>query len=200
VRAKLPGARASQVSAAGAGGGAVGGAPVSGLCAARARSRGPHRGAQAARTRSSWRARTWAQVVLTVRPHQQPAAREVPLVRQKIAFNPVSPHLCAAVSPTLEPGAGAAAPAAGAGAGGGARSGGKLGYIRVSTFNKQTSEGVRAALEQLHAGGAERCGAHIERPCLEPSLSSGTPEAAGSGQSSCYFFLINDCLPFHCPL
>jgi len=156
-----------------------------------------------------------AQVVLTVRPHQQPAPREVPLVRQKIAFNPVSPHLCAAVSPTLvagggavaargapEPGAGAmaAAPAAGAGAGGGARSGGKLGYIRVSTFNKQTSEGVRAALEQLHAGGAERCGAHIERPCLEPSLSSGTPEAAGSGQSSCYFFLINDCLPFHCPL
>jgi len=76
----------------------------------------------------------------------------------------------------------AAAPAAGAGAGGGARSGGKLGYIRVSTFNKQTSEGVRAALEQLHAGGAERCGAPIERPCLEPSLSSGTPEAAGSGQ------------------
>jgi len=113
------------------------------------------------------------QVVLTVRPYRQPAAREVPLVRQKIAFNPVSPQLCAAVSPTLvagggaaaarggpEPGAGAAdaAPAAAA-AGGGARSGGKLGYIRVSTFNKQTGEGVRAALEQLRAGGAERCGA-----------------------------------------
>jgi len=106
------------------------------------------------------------QVRLTVRPYQQSATREVPLTRQKIAFNPVSPQLCAGVSPSVVAGgpAGSGArgaqmpnPASPALNGNGAGSGsGKLGYIRVATFSKQTGEGVRAALEQLRAGGAER--------------------------------------------
>ena len=105
------------------------------------------------------------QVVLRMRPYQQSATRDVALTRQKISFNPVSPQLCAAVSPSLLAGRGSPAEALNPGpadpgsnsnsaaAGGG----GKLGYIRVATFSKQTGEGVRAALEQLRASGAERC-------------------------------------------
>ena len=97
-----------------------------------------------------------------MRPFQQSAMREVALTRQKISFNPVSPQLCAGVSPSLLAGRGSgggaphprpADPGSNGAAAGGA---GKLGYIRVATFSKQTGEGVRAALEQLRAGGAER--------------------------------------------
>ena len=42
------------------------------------------------------------------------------------------------------------------GGGGGAR-GRKVGYIRVSTFSKQTPENARAALQRLKADGADRC-------------------------------------------
>ena len=103
------------------------------------------------------------QVVLRVRPYQQSATREVALTRQKISFNPVSPQLCADASPSLLAGRGSGGGApnpmpADAGSNGAAAGGaGKLGYIRVATFSKQTGDGVRAALEQLRAGGAERC-------------------------------------------
>lgn len=104
-----------------------------------------------------------AQVVLRVRPYQQSATRDVALTRQKISFNPVSPQLCAGVSPSLLAGRGSGAgalnprPADPGSNGAAAGAAGKLGYIRVATFSKQTGEGVRAALEQLRAGGAERC-------------------------------------------
>ena len=67
---------------------------------------------------------------------------DVTLTRQKISYNPVSTKLCGAVGSAVGPK--------------GADS--KLGYIRVATFNKQTSDSFRQALDKLKADGAGRWG------------------------------------------
>ena len=85
---------------------------------------------------------------LTVRKHGQASTKDLTLVREKITFNPVSSRLCEGVSSSS-----AAAPEAGAASSGGD---GKLGYIRVATFSKQTPENTRSAIQKLKSEGADR--------------------------------------------
>ncbi|EFN57183.1 hypothetical protein CHLNCDRAFT_9114, partial [Chlorella variabilis] len=80
-----------------------------------------------------------SEVVLRVRPSGGGAPRDLSLTRQPIQFNPVDSALCS-TSGQLAPGS----------------SEGRLGYIRVATFSKQTSEKVRAALLTLREQGAQR--------------------------------------------
>ena len=87
----------------------------------------------------------WVQVTLMIQPHDKQEQRKVTLTRQRINFNPVSSQLCKRV-----PFAGGAA------AGDGAEEEGKLGYIRVATFSKQTTENVKSAIHQLQSEGASR--------------------------------------------
>ena len=80
-------------------------------------------------------------MTLALQPHGQSGTREVTLTREKIDFNPVSSQLCSSSSSS----------------GGGGSSSAKTGYIRLATFNKQTPERARAALQKLKADGADRC-------------------------------------------
>jgi len=84
------------------------------------------------------------QVTLTIRSDSGGATKEVPLSRQRLTFNPVTSQLCKRVSLGGEE-EGLGEPT------------GKVGYIRVATFSKQTTENVKAALHQLQAEGANRC-------------------------------------------
>lgn len=70
----------------------------------------------------------------------QSSTREVTLTREKIASAPVSHQMCSSVSNTVGP----------------TGSSGKLGFVRIATFNKQTTENAKAAFRQLKADGATR--------------------------------------------
>ena len=90
----------------------------------------------------------WLQVVLKLQPHGQENLREVTLKREKIKINPVTAQLCGSPSSSIsEASPSAELPAA---------STGKIGYIRVATFSKQTPENARSALQKLKADGADR--------------------------------------------
>ncbi len=91
----------------------------------------------------------WLQVVLTLKPHGGGDLREVTLKREKIKINPVASQLCSSPSISLpsETSQSAEPPAA---------STGKIGYIRVATFSKQTPDNARSALQRLKADGADR--------------------------------------------
>ncbi len=86
------------------------------------------------------------QVTLTIRSDDSGATRDVPLSRQRLTFNPVTSQLCkkVALGGEAEEGEAAAEPT------------GKVGYIRVATFSKQTTENVKAAIHQLQSEGANR--------------------------------------------
>lgn len=87
-----------------------------------------------------------SEVTLTIRKHGQASTNDLTLVREKINFNPVSSRLCDGVSSS-------SAPPSNAGAASGV---GKVGYIRVATFSKQTPENTRSAIQKLKAEGADR--------------------------------------------
>ena len=89
------------------------------------------------------------QVVLKLKPHSGEGVREVTLKREKIKINPVTTQLCGSASRAVTE----ADPSAEAPAADGA---GKIGYIRVATFSKQTPDSARAALQKLRADGADR--------------------------------------------
>lgn len=95
-----------------------------------------------------------AQVILTLLPHDQSSRKEVVLTRQKIATTPVSSQLCSSVSSSVGP----------------ASASGKLGYVRIATFNKQTTESAKAAFRQLKADGATRFVASVLGPVHNASL------------------------------
>ena len=59
--------------------------------------------------------------------------RLVSLIRRKIRINPVSYALCSPASASL----------------GGNSEGGKVGYVRLATFNKNTADATREALLDL---------------------------------------------------
>lgn len=84
------------------------------------------------------------QVTLTIRPHDGGAEKEVILSRQRLTFNPVTSQLCKKVSLGSNSDGSASDPV------------GKVGYIRVATFSKQTTDNVKTALHQLQAEGADR--------------------------------------------
>ena len=86
------------------------------------------------------------QVTLSIQPHDGGTQREVRLTRRKISFDPVAMHLCPS-----------------GGSGSGSEAAGKLGFIRIATFNKRTPQNARAAIRQLRSDGASRC---------EPEFSS----------------------------
>ncbi|CAL8471979.1 g11521 [Coccomyxa elongata] len=89
-----------------------------------------------------------SEVKLTIRKHGQASTKDLTLVREKIKFNPVSSRLCDGVSSS------SAAPSE---AGAASPSGdGKVGYIRVATFSKQTPENTRSAIQKLKSEGADR--------------------------------------------
>lgn len=88
------------------------------------------------------------QVKLTIRKHGQASTKDLTLVREKINFNPVSSRLCNGVSSSS-----AALSEAGAASSSGD---GKVGYIRVATFSKQTPENTRIAIQKLKSEGADR--------------------------------------------
>ena len=67
-------------------------------------------------------------------------SREFKLTRERIALKPVSFQMCGPVSDTVGP----------------SEASGKLAYVRVATFNKQTTENAKAAFRQLKAEGASR--------------------------------------------
>lgn len=89
------------------------------------------------------------EVVLKLKPHSGEGLREVTLKREKIKINPVTSQLCGSASRAVTE----AAPSAEVPAADGA---GKIGYIRVATFSKQTPDSARAALQKLKADGADR--------------------------------------------
>lgn len=64
----------------------------------------------------------------------------VKLTRERIALKPVSFQMCGPVSDMVGP----------------ADASAKLAYVRVATFNKQTTENAKAAFRQLKADGASR--------------------------------------------
>ncbi|KAG2446345.1 hypothetical protein HXX76_000932 [Chlamydomonas incerta] len=70
------------------------------------------------------------------------APRDVQLVREKVVFRPVSYATCSGVSPS-------------AGVGAGKEGGGKVEYIRVTTFNNSTVDGVVAAMREGKAAGVD---------------------------------------------
>ena len=80
------------------------------------------------------------QVTLALLTPSQSSTREVTLTREKIANAPVSHQLCSSVSNSVGP----------------ASTSGKLGFVRIATFNKQTTESAKAAFRQLKADGASR--------------------------------------------
>ena len=83
------------------------------------------------------------QVTLTVASDENQnslQARTYTLTRERIAIKPVTSQMCESISRTVGP----------------AESTGKLGYVRIATFNKQTTESAKAAFRQLKADGATR--------------------------------------------
>ena len=78
------------------------------------------------------------QVTLDVSSNNK--VRTVKLTRQRITLKPVTWQMCGSAGSAVGP-AGAS---------------GKLAYVRVATFNKQTTESAKAALRQLKADGATR--------------------------------------------
>lgn len=89
------------------------------------------------------------QVNLVVAKHSNSQRQQLDLKRERVTNKSVTSQLCTSVSRSLLADSKADP--------------GKLGYIRVATFNKQTAENVQAAIQHLHADGANRC-AHV---CLE---------------------------------
>ena len=87
------------------------------------------------------------QVLLKLQPHDQQDTKEIVLKREKIKINPVTSQLCGQASSSTEV-SGPETPEV--------DSPGKIGYIRVATFSKQTPENARSALQKLKADGAER--------------------------------------------
>ncbi len=84
------------------------------------------------------------------------------LTRERIALKPVSFQMCGPVSDMVGP----------------ADASGKLAYVRVATFNKQTTESAKAAFRQLKADGASRYalpGKTAERCCFLATLHIGAP-------------------------
>ncbi len=94
------------------------------------------------------------QVVLDVASDSQ--LNGFKLTRERIALKPVSFQMCGPVSDTVGP----------------AHASGKLAYVRVATFNKQTTESAKAAFRQLKADGASRYAlpGKLQKAvaCLEP--------------------------------
>ncbi|KAK9905938.1 hypothetical protein WJX75_009244 [Coccomyxa subellipsoidea] len=88
-----------------------------------------------------------SEVTLTIRKHGEEATKQVTLVREKINFNPVSSQLCGSAS--------ASAASGGAGEAASSSGSGRVGYIRVATFSKQTAENARSAIEKLKSEGAD---------------------------------------------
>lgn len=90
---------------------------------------------------------TSLQVLLKLQPHDQQDTKEIVLKREKIKINPVTSQLCGQASSSTE----VSAPGTPE-----VDSSGKIGYIRVATFSKQTPDNARSALQKLKADGAER--------------------------------------------
>ena len=86
------------------------------------------------------------QVTLQIQPQSSETQKNVQLQRQRLTFNPVSSQVCRRVP--QEP--------RDASSDGSPTTDGTVGYIRIATFSKQTTEGVKAALHQLQAEGATR--------------------------------------------
>ena len=78
------------------------------------------------------------QVTLQVSSHKKVST--VKLTRQRITLKPVTSQMCGSANSAVGP----------------ADASGKLAYVRVATFNKQTTESAKAALRQLKADGATR--------------------------------------------
>lgn len=76
--------------------------------------------------------------------------RTVKLTRQRITLKPVTWQMCGSAGS----------------AGGPPDALGKLAYVRVATFNKQTTESAKAALRQLKADGATRQSASPAPSCV----------------------------------
>ena len=91
-------------------------------------------------------------MTLTIRPHSGGPARDVQLSRERLTFNPVSSQVCRRTGPGPSASGGSSV----------AEGDGKVGYIRVATFSKQTTENVKAAIHQLQSEGASR------PVCLQP--------------------------------
>lgn len=87
------------------------------------------------------------QVLLKLQPHDQQSTKEITLKREKIKINPVTSQLCGQASSSTEAGGPETLKV---------DSTGKIGYIRVATFSKQTPDNARSALQKLKADGAER--------------------------------------------
>lgn len=86
------------------------------------------------------------QVTLTIQPHDGASERDVVLARQKLTFNPVTSQLCKRVPWSQQNGSSSSESGADE----------TIGYIRVATFNKQTSDSFKSALTQLQSEGASR--------------------------------------------
>jgi C-terminal processing protease CtpA/Prc len=71
---------------------------------------------------------------MTIQPRGSGERRQLALTRRKVKFNPVTSRLCGGVPRT--------------------------GYLRVSTFSKQTAEGVGAAIQELKVRPRARAPAH----------------------------------------
>ncbi|GLC45453.1 hypothetical protein PLESTB_000616700 [Pleodorina starrii] len=83
-------------------------------------------------------------------------ARDVSLMREVVVIRPVSYATCSGVNSAavgLKTGAGAGAGEASEA--GGAGAGGRVEYIRVTTFNSNTFEGVYAAIKEAKAAGVD---------------------------------------------
>lgn len=93
------------------------------------------------------------QVTLTVQLVRGGGSRDVTLTRQPIQYQPVASELC------------------GSGSGsGGADSSKPLGYIRVSTFSKQTPDALRDAIRALKVLHALYLCRRVENPLPHPPL------------------------------
>lgn len=91
------------------------------------------------------------QVTLSIQPHDGSEEREVQLQRQRLTVNPVSHQFCKRVPWGLPD-----APNVAEADSSSSVADSNVGYIRVATFSKQTTEGVKAALHQLQSEGASR--------------------------------------------
>ena len=104
----------------------------------------------------------WLQVVLKLQPHGQEDLQEVTLKREKIKINPVTSQLCSSPSSSVSETSQSAEPPD--------ASTGKIGYIRMATFSKQTPDNARSALQKLKADGADRS-APVSSPGDDTKLS-----------------------------
>ncbi|GIL83722.1 hypothetical protein Vretimale_10517 [Volvox reticuliferus] len=76
--------------------------------------------------------------------------RDVNLIRELVVIRPVSYSLCSGVSPSV-----GLTKKGGGTDGGNALEGSKVGYIRLSTFNSNTYQGVTAALKEAREAGVD---------------------------------------------